>query len=239
MKRSNCALRKAIRVHSHRASITVQGATIPATGPGTRALPSIRKVTQYLKDHGIRPFCRMRTAIDMCCWFGSNLRGTTCYGNPNVWRYCSQQRRVGCPALRKWFSLAERRNLVGDAFYAHEERAEFRCPPIRFSAAVSGLIRRRYPRESESRRNLPEPSRGSRSGPSDQLAALSLRICESGIGACVSKRADCFAAGRPPRSALGRERSQIGRSSTFMEQGFDSLSLTQVGSPFARSSPPR
>ena len=108
-----------------------------------------------------------------------------------------------------------------DAFYAHENRRRIPLPTYPF----------------ERQRFWIEPAKVAVAGPSLQAASLSAEpLAPSAPAASVASGSS--ATSRKDRIATrvldllipvsGRERSQISGSATFMEQGFDSLSLTQV-----------
>ena len=118
-----------------------------------------------------------------------------------------------------------------DAFYAHEERRRIPLPTYPFErqrfwvdpAPVATVVQNLPATSStEVSRRLAEVLVEPLSGAATLARAISETTSDSRKNRIASRVVDLL------MPVSGRERSQISTSATFMEQGFDSLSLTQV-----------
>ncbi len=104
-----------------------------------------------------------------------------------------------------------------DAFYVHEERRRIPLPGYPFE-------RQRYWIDPAPRASVIEAAPSVAVLPGETEPAIQAVVSDSALPAdrTVEKLLDIFA------TVSGCERTQIDRSATFLEQGFDSLSLMQV-----------
>ncbi len=118
-----------------------------------------------------------------------------------------------------------------DAFHAHEERRRIPLPTYPFErqrfwvdpAPEASVVQNRRPvRSAEGNRPRIEPFVEPLNGTPGVTRAISGGTSPSRKDRIASRVIDLLI------PVSGRERSQISTSATFMEQGFDSLSLTQV-----------
>lgn len=110
-----------------------------------------------------------------------------------------------------------------DAFYTNEDRRRIPLPTYPFE-------RQRFWVQPAAAQPLQATSSASATSPIVELSAGTGPALSVGSGSALASRKDCIASRVVDLllAVSGRERSQISVSATFMEQGFDSLSLTQV-----------
>jgi len=114
-----------------------------------------------------------------------------------------------------------------DAFYANEDRRRIPLPTYPFE-------RQRFWVDpapvASAAQSLPVASSASATRPAVELSSTTAPAVTVASGSSLASRKDCIASRLVDLvvPVSGRERSQISTSATFMEQGFDSLSLTQV-----------
>ena len=212
--------------------ITVQEATDPNYWAGhARARVEFTKSTQYLKEHGYDLFVECGPRSTMCALVRQQFSADRpCVAIPSFGE-TSENNSEWDTLLFAMGSLWQNGvNLSWNAFYSHEERRRIPLPT--------------YPFQRERYWIDPTAVQASAKAPADISAAISVRGSESiappsGPAAPVGAEAtESVPVSRRDRIALllisllaalsGRESSQISATSTFMEQGFDSLSLTQV-----------
>ena len=213
--------------------ITAQEATDPGYwARHARATVEFAKSTQYLKDQGYDLFVECGPRSTMCSLVRQQFTPEhPCTAIP-TFGDTAENNAEWDALLFAMGSLWQNGVAISwDAFYAHEERRRIPVPTYPFQRNRFWIDPAPVASASQSRAEnsgaIPALAAGSTSSLLAAVQPDELRGAES---VPVSRRERIASLLVDLLAALsGRERSQIDRSSTFMEQGFDSLSLTQVG----------
>ena len=213
--------------------ITVQEATDPGYwARHARATVEFAKSTQYLKDQGYDLFVECGPRSTMCSLVRQQFTPEQpCTAIPTFGDTAHNNAEWDALLFAMGSLWQNGVTLSWDAFYAHEERRRIPLPTYPFQRSRFWIDPAPVPSASQSRAEI------SRAIPWQPVGSIPSQLAASQSG--ESARAESAPVSRRERIASllvdllaalsGRERSQISRSSTFMEQGFDSLSLTQVG----------
>ena len=213
--------------------LTVQEATDPGYwARHARATVEFAKSTQYLKDQGYDLFVECGPRSTMCSLVRQQFTPEQpCTAIPTFGDTAHNNAEWDALLFAMGSLWQNGVTLSWDAFYAHEERRRIPLPTYPFQRSRFWIDPAPVPSASQSRAEI------SRAIPWQPVGSIPSQLAASQSG--ESARAESAPVSRRERIASllvdllaalsGRERSQISRSSTFMEQGFDSLSLTQVG----------
>jgi thioesterase domain-containing protein/malonyl CoA-acyl carrier protein transacylase len=209
--------------------ITAQEATDPGYWAGhARATVEFAKSTQYLKDQGYDLFVECGPRSTMCSLVRQQFTPEhPCTAIP-TFGDTAENNAEWDALLFAMGSLWQNGVAISwDAFYAHEERRRIPVPTYPFQRSRFWIDPAPVASASQSRADISAHAAGSTAS---LLAAAQPGEIRRPELEPVSRRERIASLLVDLLAALsGRERSQINRSSTFMEQGFDSLSLTQVG----------
>jgi len=218
--------------------LTAAEATNPAYWANhARATVEFSKAIQCIKDHGYDLFLECGPRSTMCSLARQHFAPEhPCVAVPTL-ADTHENNTEWATLLVALGSLWQNGvSIDWDAFYAHEQRRRIPLPTYPFErqrfwvdpAAVATAA----PGPERSPEPCPEPRPEPCPEPSSQLSEPRFEAASSktGVDSPAVLRKDRIAARvldlLVPVS--GRDRSQISTSGTFMEQGFDSLSLTQV-----------
>jgi amino acid adenylation domain-containing protein len=212
--------------------ITAAEATDPAYwAQHARATVEFSKAVEYLKDEGYDFFLECGPRSTLCSLARQQFTpGHPCTAIP-TFADTHENNAEWATVLFALGSLWQNGvSIDWDAFYAHEDRRRIPLPTYPFE-------RQRFwvdPAPVAPAVQIPAMSSASAVRPSVESAIEPL-VSSAPIEGAVSRSSRPSRKDRIAARVLdllvpvsGRERSQISTSSTFMEQGFDSLSLTQV-----------
>ena len=219
---------------------TVTGLPISAqeaTDPGywamhARATVEFAKSTQYLKDQGYDLFVECGPRSTMCSLVRQQFTPEhPCTAIPTFGDTAENNAEWDALLFAMGSLWQNGVTLSWDAFYAHEERRRIPLPTYPFQRSRFWIDPAPVAAASQSRAENSStiPAQGTEST-TGLLAASQAGEIKGAESAPVSRKERIASLLVDLLAALsGREHSQISQSATFMEQGFDSLSLTQVG----------
>jgi thioesterase domain-containing protein/acyl carrier protein len=210
--------------------ITVEQATDPKYWAGhARARVEFTKATRYLKENDYDLFVECGPRSTMCALVRQQFSTERpCIAIP-TFGDTSENNAEWDTLLFAMGSLWQNGvNFSWSAFYSHEERRKIPLPTYPFQRARYWID--------------PLPVQARASAPAEITANFARRDSETANGSSGTsvgvETTESVALSRRDRIASlltsllaalsGREKSQINTTATFMEQGFDSLSLTQV-----------
>jgi amino acid adenylation domain-containing protein len=210
--------------------ITVQEATDPNYWAShARARVEFTRATRYLRENGYDLFVECGPRSTMCALVRQQFSTEhPCTAIPSFGETAENNVEWETLLFAMGSLWKNGVNLSWNAFYSHEERRKIPLPTYPFQRDRYWIdpvpVQARANASSQFSANLSR--RESESIASSSVLAVGVETAES---VALSRRDRIASLLASLLAALsGREKSQISPTATFMEQGFDSLSLTQV-----------